>query len=89
MKNWKSIGIVVEGQPMIISGLNVWDYKWTSLKEPAVKLPHPDYPAQLHSMNIYEIINGEQKVKFAAGELSANVYGFYVPAMGASPTKLN
>jgi hypothetical protein len=31
-------------------------------------------------MFVYEISNGEKQVVFAAGELSADVWGIYVPA---------
>jgi hypothetical protein len=31
-------------------------------------------------MSVFEIESGGHKVLFAAGELSANVWGFYAPA---------
>jgi hypothetical protein len=76
---WKAVGVVVEGQPVRIRDVNVWDYTWTQLNEPTVELPHPSYPSQLHSMNVYEIKVGGERIRFAAGELSANVWGFYAP----------
>ena len=79
MANWKSAGIVVEGQPITVGGLNPWDHEWKSSGAPAIELPHPSYPNQLHRMSVYEISNGNHSVAFAAGELSANVWGFYVP----------
>jgi hypothetical protein len=30
-------------------------------------------------MNVYEIKAGGEDIRFAAGELSANVWGFYIP----------
>jgi hypothetical protein len=30
-------------------------------------------------MNVYQIKTGGRDIRFAAGELSANVWGFYVP----------
>jgi hypothetical protein len=79
MISWKAVGVVGEGQPARIRDVNVWDYTWTRLNEPSVELPHPNYPSQLHSMNVYEITAGGERIQFAAGELSANVWGFYVP----------
>ena len=76
--NWKSVGVVIEGESLLISGLNVWDYKWVSLKEPLINLPHPSYSDQLHGFHLYQIEHGEHKVHFAASELSPNVFGFYV-----------
>lgn len=77
--NWKAVGVVIEGQPVRIRDVDVWDHTWTQLKEPSVELPHPSYPLQLHSMNLYEINAGGERIRFAAGELSANVWGFFVP----------
>ena len=79
MSGWRTVGVVLEGDPMWIGGLNVWDHKWNQLQAPALQLPHPHYPSQRHSMWVYEITAGGESVRFAAGELSANVWGFYVP----------
>jgi hypothetical protein len=78
---WKAVGVVVEGDSIRIRDVNVWDYTWTRLNEPSVELPHPSYPSQLHSMNVYGIKAGAggEDIRFAAGELSVNVWGFYVP----------
>ena len=80
MSNWKSAGITMDGQPFRLGGLNVWRHKWSRLAEEAVELPHPSYPKQLHRMWQYEIQDGNKRVRFAAGELSAGVWGFYVHA---------
>lgn len=80
MTKWTVAGIVAEGQPLPIGGLNVWDYRWARTSDDPVELPHPDYPHQPHRMHVYQVTNGDKKVVFAAGELSANVWGFYVPA---------
>jgi hypothetical protein len=77
---WRAIGVVIEGRPIRVRDLNVWDYTWTRLPEPSVELPHPSYPSQLHVMDVYEIRTNGEHVRFAAGELSANVWGFYVSA---------
>jgi len=77
---WRAIGVVIEEQPIRIHGLNVWDFAWTRLPDPPVELFHPSYPSQLHVMDVYEITANGNRVRFAAGELSANVWGFYVPA---------
>src|SRR5215471_19544641 len=60
-------------------GLNVWDHEWKGVPWPRLELPHPSYPWQRHSMSVYEITANGKCVRFAAGELSANVYGFYIP----------
>jgi hypothetical protein len=78
--DWKVAGVTAEGQSFELGGLNVWSHDWISLKQPTLYLPHPFYPQQTHSMLQYQIKSGDVTVTFAAGELSANVWGFYVPA---------
>jgi hypothetical protein len=73
------VGVVLEGQPIQIGDLNVWDHDWTQLQYGSLELPHPSYPSQLHSMSVYEITAGTKRIQFAAGELSPNVWGFFVP----------
>lgn len=80
MSNWKSAGITLDGQAFRLGGLNVWKHQWIPLDEPPVELPHPNYPSQLHQMWLYEMKEENKTVRFAAGELSASVWGFYVPA---------
>jgi hypothetical protein len=80
MNEWKSVGVVVEGQPIRIAGLNVWEHAWNRVEQPRLELPHRSYPSQRHAMTVYEIAAGGEPIRFAAGELSANVWGFYVPA---------
>lgn len=79
MNHWKSCGVVFEGQPIDVGGINPWDFRWVSCEQSPVELPHPAYPSQRHKMWVYQIENAGKEVIFAAGELSANVWGFYVP----------
>jgi hypothetical protein len=83
MSRWKVIGVVVEGQPIDIGGFDAWSHPWVDTAQPPVYLPHPSHPSERHLMHIYEIRSGEKTVRFAAGELSANVYGFYAPSNNA------
>ena len=78
MGAWKSIGIVVEGEPIDIGGINPWEHPWS--EEGLVELPHPTYPNQLHNMRVVQVKFGGKEIEFAVGELSAGVYGFYVHA---------
>lgn len=80
VRDWKSIGIVFENQPIPVDGLNLWAFKWHDTHEEPVELPHPAYPNERHQLSIYEIETGGKRIRFAAAELSANVWGFYVPA---------
>ena len=79
-QRWRVAGIVAEGDRINIGGANPWNHEWKALDEPPVELPHPQYSNQLHQMHVYAIETGGRTITFAAGELSMNVWGFYVPA---------
>ncbi len=81
MVSWKPVGVVAEGQPIRVGGLNPWNFEWHRMPADPVDLPHPSYPDQTHRMLLYEITSEGKSVTFAAGELSMNVWGFYVQAM--------
>ena len=73
----QAIHIGFSNDGFVLNGLSVWDHKWQA--EPgSVTLPHPAYPAQMHSYGIYSIVKGARRVRFAAEELSNGVWGFYV-----------
>jgi hypothetical protein len=80
MRDWKAVGVVVEGDPIAVGGVNPWQFTWHQVQDDAVELPHPAYPNQHHRMWVYEIESCGRRIRFAAGELSANFWGFYVPA---------
>jgi hypothetical protein len=81
MSGWRAAGVVAEGQPIAIEGLNVWDHPWAPRGDETVDLPHPSHPEQRHRIRVYEMEGqGSLIVVFAAGELSPGVWGFFVPA---------
>jgi hypothetical protein len=80
MSTWKAIGVVAEGQPIEVNGLNPWQLQWRQVSQSPLHLPHPHYNAQTHPMHIFEVVTEGRTTVFAAGELSANVWGFYAPA---------
>ena len=77
---WKHIAIGVEGDKVALAGLDPWQLEWHELGEPPITVAHPSYPQQRHPMCVYELRSGGKSVKFAAGEFSNGVWGFYVPA---------
>lgn len=79
MTVWQSVHVGIEGDSLEIGGLEVWRHKWRSTGEPHIDLPHPSYRNQTHQFNTYEIGDAGHLVRFAACELSNNVWGFYVP----------
>ena len=74
--NWKHIKTVIDSEPFVIDGMNIWDYKWSSTND-SIQIKDPLY-GKAYSFNVYEISNKENKVKFAAGEFSNCIWGIYM-----------
>jgi hypothetical protein len=85
MREWKSVGAVFEGETIDVGGLNPWAFTWQRLPQEPVELPHPAYPSQRHRMEIYQIGGDNNEITFAAGELSAGVWGFYLLSDDSAP----
>jgi len=82
MSEWTSSGIVIEGQPIDVGGINPWSFQWIPLNEPPVELPHPAHPDQHHLFWLYEIDDPVKQMIFAVTEISPNVWGFYIATGG-------
>ncbi|HVF20945.1 MAG TPA: hypothetical protein VNA14_11995 [Mycobacteriales bacterium] len=78
-EGWRFVSIDVEGNAVDIGGVNPWRQSWTSTGRRVV-VAHPQYPAQRHTLRVYEIPDTDPPVVFAAGEFSNGVWGFFVPA---------
>ncbi|MEQ1737013.1 MAG: GNAT family N-acetyltransferase [Rhodoglobus sp.] len=76
---WRAVGVVLDGDSIDLDGMNPWQHGWRSTGE-MVWMRHPSYPTQLHDVSEYRIVAEGREVRFAAGELSNNVWGFYLPA---------
>ena len=80
MTKWRVKHIGFASDDLAIGGLPVWQHDWRDVGNKSyVDLPHPAYPDEIHRYWIYEIGDEASPVRFASGELSAGVYGFYVP----------
>ena len=76
---WKPVAVVVEGGRILLKNLNPWQLTWHKVGTEPITVAHPSYPMQRHQLRVYELHEAEKIVRFAAGELSANIWGFYVP----------
>lgn len=76
---WQLRAIVVDGDPVVIAGVDVWQKRWEPVRVGSVVVAHPSYPAQRHSMSVYTLSEVDPAVFFAAGEFSNAVWGFYEP----------
>lgn len=75
---WRAVGVVLDGDPIDVHGLNPWEHSWRDTGE-HVAMRHPSWPTQVHRMPAYTMTEGTRTVTFAAGELSNQVWGFFVP----------
>lgn len=75
MSSWKHKHTVPDGTKFKIKGINVWDYEWSPTGERII-VTDPLYN-QEHTMVVYEVKTKKKTIKFAAGEFSNCVWGFY------------
>ncbi|MDE6435465.1 MAG: hypothetical protein K2L07_14720 [Lachnospiraceae bacterium] len=73
-KTWQHEITGVDGNT-ILFGVNIFDYEWKNTNE-FVKVYDPLYD-QEYKFDIYTVIINGQEQKFAAGEFSNCVWGFY------------
>jgi hypothetical protein len=79
---WRLVTVVPESQPLNLAGLNPWKFKWISLHE-RITVEDPEYAGQMHTLSVYEIVDGTRHVRFASGEFSNGIYAFYEPSPSA------
>jgi hypothetical protein len=80
-RGWQFVSIGPEGQPADVPGVNAWEVEWTPTGS-RIMVTHPQYPSQRHTMFIYKVTGPTPTppIRFAAGEFSNGVWGFFVPA---------
>lgn len=78
-RGWEFRAVVVEGDPVAIAGIDVWQKRWEPVRVGSMVVAHPTNPAQRHSVSVYKFSDVDAAVFFAAGELSNGVWGFYEP----------
>lgn len=74
MSGWRNIHVGIEGDSLRINGLAIWRQEWRPAGADSLELPHPSHRHQRHRFDVYD----NNQVRFAAGELSNGVWGFYV-----------
>ena len=78
MSIWRAAHVGLEGDGLTIDGVEIWKQTWHSAGEAPLSLPHPSHPNQRHRFEIYQVGDAQRPIRFAAGELSNGVWGFYV-----------
>ena len=75
---WRFVGARVEGDDFRIGGVEVWRHRWVPAGLGPVEVVDPQYGQTFH-FEVYDIRGAAADVRFAAGEFSNGIWGFYVP----------
>jgi hypothetical protein len=78
--DWRAVHVGFDNDGLTLGGIVIWEQHWRPAGVPPVELPHPAHPHQRHSFDIYTVGDPATPIRFAAGELSNGVWGFYLPA---------
>lgn len=73
---WKHVATIYEGETLLLSGLNIWDFEW-QMTNKTVNVKDPIYK-QDFTFDLYKIITEDLEIEFVAGEFSNCVYGIYL-----------
>lgn len=77
--DWIFVSVGFEGDPVSLRGFNPWAHEWHRSNQDTITVAHPAYPSQRHTMFVYDLVVSGKRVRFAAGEFSNGVWGFYLP----------
>jgi len=75
---WRFVGSSVDGDAFSIDGVEVWKHRWVTAPVGRAEVVDPHY-GQTFRFEVYDIEWGASRVRFAAGEFSNGIWGFYVP----------
>ena len=81
-KDWKFYSVVSSGAYIEIEGIDIWMCNWNQLNVGTLDIPHPSFPEQKHTLWINYVEKNDRFVLFGAGELSNDVWCFYIPQTG-------
>jgi hypothetical protein len=87
-KDWTFLSVVTDGAELEIEGADVWWHEWRRLGIGTLEVPHPNYLRQRHNLSLFAMEPAGVTLLFCAGELSNNVWCFYVPAGGQPALEL-
>lgn len=75
---WRHVGMFWDGDHFDLEGVNPWEHEWVAQEERIV-VAHPSYPDQRHDADVWVIRTSDRVVRFAAGEMSALAWAFFLP----------
>lgn len=78
-ERWVYAGHSAQSSPFVMGKVGVWKHPWRRSDEPLVAVRDPFLCGQAFLFSVHVIEAGSGVVRFAAGEFSNGVWGFYVP----------
>jgi len=75
LSSWKRVTVCTEGEPVDLNGVNPWEHEWKQMHDIT---PQPA-PSTNYLFRVWRIDTEGRTVIFGAGEVSANVWAFYLP----------
>lgn len=76
-EGWQGRWGIVDGQPYLVGGTNVWNVPWQPTDEGFAR-PDPIY-GERHQFRIWMVSTPAGPRRFAASELSSNVWAILEP----------
>jgi rhamnosyltransferase len=76
-KSWKFAGMSQDSDKFKLKGIAIWSHEWQPLTGRFAKVRDPAYGQQFE-FQVYMIEDGDNRIEFATGEFSSNVWGVYV-----------
>lgn len=67
-----------DGEAFLLDGTDLFSVIWLSQRE-SITVAHPQHPELRHSLSVWSADEVAGQGRFAAGELSAGVWAFFVP----------
>lgn len=73
---WQFAGSSTEGDDFEMRGVRVWGQGWQVKPGEEARVTDPVY-GRSYVFKVFSILDGEEKIEFAAGEFTNGEWGFY------------
>ena len=83
-ESWVFFDSCADGERLEIQGIDVWQCKWVRCDGEMAVVRDPHYQER-REFEVYTLVQGERRVRMAAGEFSNGIWGFYVPVSPGAP----
>ena len=85
---WRYLHIGPENDDVQYDDVKLWSHEWKKQGEVPITANHPQHSSELHRLNRFFVQADGKLVEFAAAEVSAGVWLFWVPAARGAARQL-